>query len=34
MREVIKGSRGRRLVYVAPEGNVIRDVDWKGLCGP
>jgi tRNA A-37 threonylcarbamoyl transferase component Bud32 len=34
MREVIKGSRGRRLVYVAPEGNVIRDVDWEGLCGP
>lgn len=33
-REVIKGSRGRRLVYVAPEGDVIRDVDWAGLCGP
>jgi tRNA A-37 threonylcarbamoyl transferase component Bud32 len=31
---VIKGSRGRRLVYVAPEGDVIIDVDWEGLCGP
>jgi tRNA A-37 threonylcarbamoyl transferase component Bud32 len=33
MREVIKGSRGRRLVYVAPDGDVIMDVDWQGLCG-
>lgn len=33
-RGVIKGSRGRRLVYVAPEGDVIRDVDWEGLCAP
>jgi tRNA A-37 threonylcarbamoyl transferase component Bud32 len=31
---VIKGSRGRRLVYVAPAGDVIRDVDWEGLCVP
>jgi tRNA A-37 threonylcarbamoyl transferase component Bud32 len=34
VREVIKGSRGRQLVYVAPDGDVIRDVDWAGLCGP
>jgi tRNA A-37 threonylcarbamoyl transferase component Bud32 len=33
-RAVIKGSKGRRLVYVAPEGDVINDVDWEGLCGP
>jgi tRNA A-37 threonylcarbamoyl transferase component Bud32 len=33
-REVIKGSRGRQLVYVAPDGDVIMDVDWQGLCGP
>jgi hypothetical protein len=34
MGKVIKGSRGRQLVYVAPEGDVVRDVDWQGLCGP
>lgn len=34
MKEVIKGSRGRQLVYVAPHEDVIRDVDWEGLCGP
>jgi tRNA A-37 threonylcarbamoyl transferase component Bud32 len=34
IKEVIKGSRGRQLVYVAPDGDVIRDVDWEGLCGP
>jgi tRNA A-37 threonylcarbamoyl transferase component Bud32 len=34
MRKVIKGSRGRRLVYVAPEGDVVMDVDWEALCGP
>lgn len=33
-RAVIKGSRGRQLVYVALDGDVIRDVDWEGLCGP
>jgi tRNA A-37 threonylcarbamoyl transferase component Bud32 len=33
-RGLIKGSRGRRLVYVAPDGDVIRDVDWEGLCAP
>jgi serine/threonine protein kinase len=33
-RGVIKGSRGRRLVYVAPDGDVIMDVDWEGLCAP
>ncbi len=33
-RGVIKGSRGRQLVYVAPDGDVIRDVDWQGLCRP
>ncbi|MCJ7548005.1 MAG: hypothetical protein MUP30_14525 [Deltaproteobacteria bacterium] len=32
-RAVIKGSKGRQLVYVAPDGDVIRDVDWEGLCG-
>ena len=32
MREVIKGSRDRQLVYVAPDGDVIRDVDWEGFC--
>jgi hypothetical protein len=34
MRAVIKGSKGRQLVYVAPDGDVIMDVDWQGLCGP
>lgn len=33
-RGVIKGSKGRRLVYVSPEGDVIRDVDWERLCAP
>ncbi len=33
-RKVIQGSRGRQLVYVAPDGDVIMDVDWQGLCGP
>jgi tRNA A-37 threonylcarbamoyl transferase component Bud32 len=33
-REVIKGSRGRQLVYVAPEGDVVVGVDWQELCGP
>jgi tRNA A-37 threonylcarbamoyl transferase component Bud32 len=33
-RAVIKGSKGRQLVYVAPDGDVIMDVDWEGLCGP
>jgi tRNA A-37 threonylcarbamoyl transferase component Bud32 len=33
-RGVIKGSKGRRLVYVAPDGDVIMDVDWGGLCAP
>jgi len=33
MHRVIKGSRGRQLVYVAPHGDVIMDVDWEGLCG-
>jgi serine/threonine protein kinase len=33
-KKVIRGSRGRQLVYVAPDGNVISDVDWQGLCGP
>jgi tRNA A-37 threonylcarbamoyl transferase component Bud32 len=31
-KRVIKGSRGRQLVYVAPGGDVIMDVDWLGLC--
>ncbi len=34
MRKVIQGSKGRRLVYVAPDGEVIKDVDWEELCGP
>jgi len=33
IQRVIKGSRGRRLVYVTPDGDVIMDVDWEGLCG-
>jgi tRNA A-37 threonylcarbamoyl transferase component Bud32 len=32
--KVVKGSTGRRLVYVAPDGDVIKDVDWEGICGP
>jgi tRNA A-37 threonylcarbamoyl transferase component Bud32 len=31
-KRVIKGSKGRQLVYVAPDGDVIMDVDWQGLC--
>lgn len=30
---VIKGSRGRALVYCSPEGDVIMDVDWEKACG-
>ena len=33
VRSVIKGSRGRELVYVTPEGDVIMDVDWEKSCG-
>jgi hypothetical protein len=33
-QRVIKGSRGKQLVYVAPGGDVIMDVDWQGLCEP
>jgi tRNA A-37 threonylcarbamoyl transferase component Bud32 len=29
---VIKGSKGRELVYCSPEGDVIKDVDWDGSC--
>jgi tRNA A-37 threonylcarbamoyl transferase component Bud32 len=29
---VITGSQGRQLVYVAPSGDVIRDVNWEGAC--
>jgi tRNA A-37 threonylcarbamoyl transferase component Bud32 len=32
MKGVIKGARGRKLVYVAPEGVVITDADWKQAC--
>ncbi len=32
MHKVINGSRGRQLVYVVPQGDVIRDVDWKKAC--
>jgi tRNA A-37 threonylcarbamoyl transferase component Bud32 len=31
-KKVIRGSRGKRLVYVAPEGDVMMDVDWEDLC--
>ena len=38
MQKVIKGSRKRQLVYVAPQGDVIMDVDWEkacaSFCGP
>ena len=29
---VVRGSKGRELVYVTPEGDVIMDVDWEGSC--
>lgn len=32
IQKVIKGSRGRQLVYVAPGGDVITDVDWEKAC--
>jgi tRNA A-37 threonylcarbamoyl transferase component Bud32 len=32
INKVIKGSRGRQLVYVAPQGDVIMDVDWEEAC--
>jgi tRNA A-37 threonylcarbamoyl transferase component Bud32 len=32
VRSVIRGSRGRELVYVTPEGDVIMDVDWEKSC--
>jgi tRNA A-37 threonylcarbamoyl transferase component Bud32 len=32
VQRVIKGSRGKRLVYVAPEGDRMMDVDWEELC--
>jgi tRNA A-37 threonylcarbamoyl transferase component Bud32 len=32
VRSVIKGSRGRELVYVTSEGDVIMDVDWEKAC--
>jgi hypothetical protein len=32
IREVIEGSKGRQLVYVAPEGDVIIAVDWAQAC--
>ena len=32
IRSVIRGSRGRELVYVTPQGDVIMDVDWDKSC--
>ena len=32
MQKVINSSRGRLLVYVAPDGDVIMDVDWEKAC--
>jgi tRNA A-37 threonylcarbamoyl transferase component Bud32 len=29
---VVRGSRGRELVYVTPEGDVIMEVDWEKSC--
>ena len=31
-RRVIRGSRGRALVYVTPDGDVITAVDWEHSC--
>jgi hypothetical protein len=32
LQNVIRGSRGRELVYVSPEGDVIMAVDWEKMC--
>jgi tRNA A-37 threonylcarbamoyl transferase component Bud32 len=32
IRGVIKGSKGRELVYCSPEGDVVMDVDWERSC--
>jgi hypothetical protein len=32
LQNVIRGSRGRELVYVSPEGDAIMDVDWEKVC--
>jgi tRNA A-37 threonylcarbamoyl transferase component Bud32 len=32
IQSVVRGSKGRELVYVTPEGDVIKDVDWEGSC--
>ena len=32
IRNVVRGSKGRELVYVAPQGDVIMDVDWEQSC--
>lgn len=32
LKRVISGSTGRELVYVSPEGDVIREVDWEKVC--
>jgi len=32
IRSVVRGSRGRELVYVTPEGDVIMEVDWEKSC--
>jgi tRNA A-37 threonylcarbamoyl transferase component Bud32 len=32
IRSVVRGSKGRELVYVTPQGDVIMDVDWEQSC--
>jgi tRNA A-37 threonylcarbamoyl transferase component Bud32 len=32
IRSVVRGSKGRELVYVTPKGDVIMDVDWDKSC--
>jgi tRNA A-37 threonylcarbamoyl transferase component Bud32 len=32
IRNVVRGSTGRELVYVTPQGDVIMDVDWEQSC--
>jgi hypothetical protein len=32
IRSVIRGSTGRELVYVTPDGDVIMEIDWEKSC--
>ena len=32
LSEVIRGSQGRKLVYISPEGDVVMEVDWEKAC--